>query len=195
MSIFENSFSSETWRDIKGFEGVYAISTKGRIASKKRGEWHILSNVNSKGGYLSVVLVSRQNKRSTRIHRLVYETFIGDIPEGRKNHIHHINGNKQYNRVENLTLNTAKEHNLIHSKENPHKNDGMIHYNKYVKTRKINQYDLNGNYITTFNNGAEASIATGVCQRNILQVANKEPYNKKGLTRKQAGGFIWEFVD
>ena len=33
----------------------------------------------------------------------------------------------------------------------------------------------------------------GVCQRNILQVANKEPYNDKGFIRKQAGGYIWRF--
>lgn len=34
---------------------------------------------------------------------------------------------------------------------------------------------------------------TGICQRNILQVANKEPYNSKGSIRKQAGGYVWKF--
>lgn len=38
------------------------------------------------------------------------------------------------------------------------------------------------------------SLAHVVCQRNILQVANKEPYNKNGKIRKQAGGFIWKFA-
>ena len=33
------------------------------------------------------------------------------------------------------------------------------------------------------------------CARNIRQVASKEPYNKKGSVRKQAGGFIWEDVE
>lgn len=48
-----------------------------------------------------------------------------------------------------------------------------------------------GAIIREFHNSTEASLKTGVCQRNILQVANKEEY-KPGLTRKQAGGFIWE---
>lgn len=32
-------------------------------------------------------------------------------------------------------------------------------------------------------------------RRNIKQVANQEPYNDKGFTRKQAGGYIWRNVD
>lgn len=31
--------------------------------------------------------------------------------------------------------------------------------------------------------------------RNIKQLANQEPYNDKGFTRKQAGGYIWRNVD
>ena len=36
-------------------------------------------------------------------------------------------------------------------------------------------------------------IICGICGRNILQVANKEPYNSKGSVRKQAGGYVWKF--
>ena len=38
-----------------------------------------------------------------------------------------------------------------------------------------------------------AEKITGICSRNILQVANKEPFNKKGNIRKSAGGYIWKF--
>lgn len=49
--------------------------------------------------------------------------------------------------------------------------------------------------IGVFANSKEASDATGVCQRNIRQVASKEPFNKKGGVRKQAGGYIWKFKE
>jgi hypothetical protein len=51
--------------------------------------------------------------------------------------------------------------------------------------------DLDGNFIAQYDNAAEASRATGICARNIKQVAGKEEFSK-GYVRKQAGGFIWE---
>lgn len=186
----------EVWKDVKGFENVYMISSYGRLASIRNGNFHILSNVNSKGGYFSVILKTNNGKkRHTRIHRLVYESFIGELPNGEKMHVHHINGNKQDNRVENLQLISCTEHHAQHLKNNPHLIDGMVYYNKYVKTKIILQCDLKGNVINAFPNAKEASRVTGVCGRNILQVASKTPYNSKGNTRKQAGGYIWKFKE
>lgn len=193
MDNIEN-LEGEIWKDIKDWEGIYRISNKGRLASNKSGKWNVLSNVNSKGGYFSVVLKYNGKKRYARIHRLVYETFVGVIPNGKRYHIHHKDGNKQNNILENLELVDCSIHHSIHIKENHHLIEGMIRYNKYEKTNPISQFDLNGNFIKTYLNGKDASDATGVCQRNILQVANKEPFNKKGNIRKQAGGFIWRFA-
>lgn len=189
----------EKFKDIKGFEGVYRIGDKGTLLScKKHGkftgetnEWHPLSNINKKGGYLSVVLQWGDKVRYTRIHRLVYEHFVGEIPKGHKWHIHHKDHNKQNNCVENLELVSAEEH----YKKDIDSRDvkGMNHYNKYVKPQKIIQKDLQGNFIAIYENAAEASKATGVCQRNIKQVAGKEEFCP-GHIRKQAGGFIWEQV-
>lgn len=198
------SLDGEIWKDIKGFEGIYLISNKGRLASSKSGKWNILSNVNSKGGYFSVVLIYGEKRRFARIHRLVYETFVESIPKGIRYHIHHKDGNKQNNILENLELVDAAlhyEHHYGKHRQIPQNFDRSksrkprSNPNKYKKMRKINQYDLSGNYIATYINGTEASDVTGVCQRNILQVANKEPFNKKGSVRKQAGGFIWRFAE
>ena len=58
--------------------------------------------------------------------------------------------------------------------------NGMINYNRHIRPKRIEQYSLDGNYIATYENSYDASVSTGVCQRNILQVAKKEPYNKNG---------------
>lgn len=183
----------EEWRHVRDFENVYAISNFGRLASRKSGKWRVLSNRNSKGGYLSVVLSFGGLIRFERIHRLVYEAFIGELPIDKSHHIHHINANKQDNNVANLKLVTSLEHHNLHKDSN--NTSAMVNYNKYIKTKKVSQYTLDGLFIAEYDNCKEASKATGVCQRNIHQVASKEKYNSKGYTRKQAGGFLWIFAN
>ena len=81
----------EEWKWVNDFSGIYQISNFGRLKSFKRcSDGYILSEKNEKGGYFSVVLRDPiQNKRrSVRIHVLVAETFIGEIPKGY--HVHHI---------------------------------------------------------------------------------------------------------
>lgn len=187
-------YADEEWRWIDGFEGMYQVSNKGRLKSFKRvSTGRILSNTNSKGDYLSVILDSRGANYSTRIHRLVAETFIGEIPKGYQ--VHHKDGNKQNNVVENLEILSSMEHWKETVKQHPDYCQGMNNYNKYIKTTRIIQYTKDGKYVAEYANGKEASIATGVCQRNILQVANKTQYNDKGDYRKQAGGYVWRFAD
>lgn len=186
----------EDWKWIKGYEGQYQISNYGRIKSFKKTEGgYILSNQNATGDYLRIVLknsVTKKNK-SKAIHQLVAEHFIGERPQGY--HVHHKDGNKQNNIVSNLEYIHPKEHRKETQKTNPQIVTGIVNYNKYEKTRKICQYTQDGILLATYVNGEVASRMTGICQRNILQVASKEPYNKKGSVRKQAGGYVWKYAD
>lgn len=181
----------EIWKDIKGFEGVCQISNMGRLRSFRRGVWYVRSLVNSKGGYFSVELISGSKRRYARIHRLVYETFIGEIPKGYEWDVHHINHNKQDNRLENLKLVTRKEHSLEHHPECRLKRRTERHRRPIIP---IGQYSLDGVFIASFQSCKEASRITGVCARNIHQVAHKTPFNKDGKIRKQAGGYIWRLL-
>lgn len=182
----------EVWTDVKGFEGVYKISDRGNLKHyTKRFGWRTLKNTNKNGWYLNVVLRGDGFKKSVKIHRLVAEAFIPNL-----NHykcINHIDMNKQNNRVENLEWCSYKENSQKAQKEKPEIVLGMINYNKFIKPKKIQQFSLDGKFISEYNNAEEASSITGVCARNILQVANKTPFNKRGSIRKQAGGFVWKF--
>lgn len=183
----------EEWKPIKGFEGIYEVSNLGRLKSfKKHENGYILSNKNSKGGYFSITLTDYKNNKTkhTRVHRLVAETFIpnpNNYPV-----VNHIDGNKQNNRVDNLEWCTV-QHNVKHAlNHNPNMIKGMKKHNQYIKPKEICQYSLEGYLMAIYPNAKLAQKVTGVCARNVLQVARKEEY-KPGMTRKQAGGYIWRF--
>ena len=71
--------------------------------------------------------------------------------------------------------------------------NGIKKYNQYLKTKRIVQLDKDDNFMAIYPNAVMAERITGVCSRNILQVANKTPFNSKGFIRKSAGGYKWRF--
>jgi hypothetical protein len=52
------------------------------------------------------------NNKHIRLHRLIWEQYNCKIPEGYD--IHHINGNKLDNRIENLQMIRHNEHTRLH---------------------------------------------------------------------------------
>lgn len=173
----------EIWKDIKNYENLYQVSNLGRVKSLKRYVNHsgnskrivnekILKPVIDDTKYFVVSLWKNNNHTRPHIHRLVAETFIPNLEN--KPHINHIDGNKLNNSVNNLEWCTPKE-NIIHAYK--------IGLNK--NNRIINQYDLNGNFIKTWNNIKEAQIFyktthIGECCRG---------------TRNQTKNYIWEYAD
>lgn len=178
---------NEIWKEIEGTLGTYQISSYGRVAHwTQKNKWNILKKTNKNGDYLSVVLSVNGAQKTIRIHRLVAKAFIPN--PNNFGLVNHKDGNKQNNYFYNLEWCTQKE-NVAHAKR-----IGLWKYNHPYKCTPICQYDLQGSFIAKYRNAKEAERITGVCSRNILQVASKEEYNKKKhLFRKQAGGFVWMF--
>jgi len=185
----------EIWVAVEGFEGVYDISTRGRLKSyKKTKNGRILSTKNSKGDYLAVILRHKDKVRHVRIHRLVAEAFIKNQDPETKTQVNYLDCNKQNNTPENLEWVTPSE-NVRHAvRTKPNMIMGMNNYNRYIRPKTIQQFSREGKLIAEYPNSMEANKATGVCHRNILQVASHDEY-KPGMTRKQAGGFIWRFKE
>ena len=184
----------EAWKSVKGFEGLYSISNFGRLKSyKKNKSGYILSVKNRHGWYLTCNLIDRDGKMVTkRIHRLVAEHFLG-IPE-RMREVNHKDMNKQNNRVDNLEWVTRKENNQHAIRNKPQIIQGMNHYNKYIRPKKIIQKTLDNKIVGIYANSIEAQEETGVCYRNILMVASKTEYSPNRY-RSQAGGYKWEYLE
>ena len=101
----------ELWKSIKGYEGLYEVSTLGRVRSIERMVVNrrnremkiketILKPENVYNGYERVFLCKNGKGVHKRVATLVYESFIGAIPEGLE--IDHANGVRTDNRLENL---------------------------------------------------------------------------------------------
>ena len=181
----------ETWKDIRGYEGLYEISDLGRIRSLGRvcnakgnstsiKKSRILVQEITVYGYCRVRLFSLDGKgKHYAVHRLVTQTFLGDI-EGME--INHKNEIKTDNRVINLEIVTSKE-NCNYGTRNKRLSEAN-QKNKALWCKPVIQKDLDGNVIAEFSSRLEAERVTGVDNRHISNCC-------KG-TRKTAGGFIWD---
>lgn len=95
---------NEIWKDIIGYEGLYRISSFGRIKSchinKKGIGWQLLDCSIDLKGYKRINLYRDSTRVNWKVHRLVAIHFI-ENPEAKKE-VNHKDGIKINNRVENL---------------------------------------------------------------------------------------------
>lgn len=168
----------EIWKDIKGLEGKYQISNKGRVKSLHYN-WSdckkVLIPQEQKTGYLCVNIGGKLRT----IHRLVAEAFIENpnhLPQ-----VNHIDGNKQNNRIENLEWISASD-NLIHA----YKSGLKVATSNHLK-KKILQFDLDGNFLKEWE-------CTKDIERNLsIHHSNISACCKGRL--KTSGGYIWRYAD
>ena len=90
----------EIWKDIPGSEGIYQISSLGRV----RRDGKIRRPQVVKNGYVVVSLYNKAKHETKYVHRLVLATFIGPCPKGME--VCHNDSNRQNNALSNLRYDT-----------------------------------------------------------------------------------------
>lgn len=102
----------EIWKDIPNYEGIYQVSSLGRVKSlgnNKRKKEKILKPATNPYGYVHVVLSKDAVSKSMKTSQLVAMAFLNHVPCGHKIVVDHIDDNKLNNTLENLQLITQRE--------------------------------------------------------------------------------------
>lgn len=170
--------NNKIWKDY----GNYLISNKGDIKNKKTGK--ILKQIKRKDGYLFVNLSNKGKVKVIKVHKLVAHLFL----KNPNNYpcINHINGIKTDNRVVNLEF-CSYSHNIKEAYRLGLKKPIKIIGSNNVRSKKVNQYNLIGEYIKTWDCIKDASRELNIKDSNISLCC-------KGK-RNKAGGYMWKYEE
>lgn len=186
----------EKIKDIEGYEGLYQITSYGRVISvdrydkfnRHKGGEMKQSKCGSRRDYLFVGLSRNGKTKQYYVHQLVARAFIPN-PEN-KPCIDHIDNDKNNNHVENLRWVTHLENmnNTITRKR-------MIDESyKFISqagadnpfSRKIAMYTLDGKLIKVFDSGGQIEKEYGIRSASISRVCLGK--------RPQTHGYIFKYI-
>jgi hypothetical protein len=171
-------------KDVIGYEGLYKVDQSGNVYLKRNGKK--LSPSDNGIGYLVLSFTKEKKRKCVLVHRLVAEAFIPN-PENKRT-VNHKDGNKLNNHVSNLEWMTHGE-NIRHLRDvlgfdfhqmNKDKT-GSLNWN----SKKVNQYTLDGVFVSSYGSTTEAMRETGIDCSTIQKVCVGK--------RKSAGYYLWEY--
>lgn len=179
---------AEEWRDIPGYEGLYQVSSLGRVKrvkhwkvqdTKRLNKYYryrklpekILSIMKRPNGYCSVNLSKGKIQKQFWVHRLVALAFLPHSEEEAE--VNHKDCNPSNNALSNLEWCTH-EYNINYGDRTA---KAAAKFEKKVRCIETG---------IVYSSGKAASKSTGALTSKISLVCNKK--------RKTAGGFHWEFA-
>jgi hypothetical protein len=182
----------EIWKEVVGYEGLYEVSSLGRVKSVGRLFMAIRHGSQTKitirerilkqqfdvYGYKIVKLSANDSGKNIKVHRILAMAFLPN-PENKPS-VNHLNGIKSDNRVENLEWCTCAENNqhavdfrlIVRAKGRECK-----------KSIPISQFTLSGVWLKDWWGARCVEQETGIHGSRISKCINGK--------RNSAGGFIW----
>ena len=182
----------EVWKPVKGYEGIYEVSSLGRFKSLERDvestfygrprtlhlKEKILKQQQHPKGYMLISIGTGEDKVTLKMHRVVAEAFIPNphnLPE-----VNHKNEQPDDNRVENLEW-------CDHAYNNAYGNHG---YRIAQATgKRVRQLTRDGQIVDEYYSANEAARRTGISIDGICRCCLKRK------RYKTAGGYRWEYID
>lgn len=188
----------EKFRWIEGYEGLYQITSFGRVISvdkydrfgrKTEGREIKLSKRGAKRDYWSVVLHKNGVSKNYAVHRLVAQAFIPNNEN--KRCVDHIDNDKNNNRVDNLRWVTHKE-----NMNNPITVRRMVEITNECGrhfgtdnpfSRRIAVYKVTGEHVGDFDSAGLAIKELGLpLTTNVGRVCRGE--------RKHTHGYVFRYL-
>lgn len=160
------------WRDVPNYEGIYKVSSDGKVMSANG----IRKAEMSQTGYWRISLWNKGKEKHFFIHRLVAMAFIPN--PNNYDLVNHIDGNKLNNNVENLEWCNLSQ-NVQHAYRT-----GLVH----PATTKVIQYTKDFVKVKEWNSIREACEELKLNHANIVTVCGQK------TNRRQCGGFIWRYA-
>ncbi len=161
---------NEIWKEVEGYEGIYQVSSLGRIKRKLESGEMLIKISDAAHGYKRVSLKQDGKLKTCSVHRLVAQAFIPN--PNNLQEVNHKDEDKTNNKISNLEW-CDRKYNM---------NYGTGKQRMGLKMRKkVYQYDLNKKLIKVWdsvkdcgNNGYNPILISNVCN-------NKRKTHKKSI--------------
>lgn len=175
--------SIEKWLPIKGYEGIYNVSSHGRVKSLSRTsvgkdlstmtikerilKLNIIGLVSEQ--YFSVNLCRKGKCKTKTVHQLVAIAFLDHKPNGLKIVVDHKDNNKLNNHIDNLQIISNRENTSKDKKGCSSKYTGVYLHKRTKKWRAAIYVNGKSKHLGLFNCELEASESY---QKKLKEINN-----------------------